>query len=184
VEESVQETTETAEETTVDKAEEQTTVQKESTESKGEESTDAAAYDLKTPEGFQVDSAMQESFVALAKEAGLKPELAQKVADLHFSVIQKAQESFNQTVEGWAKESEAAYGDKKEAVLEQAKNALSRFDPSGELAKDLSATGLGNKKAWIDLFAGLGAQTKEGSFVEASPAKAGGFLDKMYPTMR
>lgn len=167
--------------------------QEEPAEAKKEAATEAeqeglkaeeAAFDLKLPEGIQWDEGLKNSFVEMAKTDGIKPDTAQKLVDLHLKTMQGIAERQRQTIDGWAQESEKTYGDKKDEVLSAAAKGLAQFDKTGALRADLEATGLGNKKEWIELFRALGAATREGDFVEGNPAKGGSFLDSLYPTMK
>ena len=182
-----------AAQTEVAATEEKTAAQAETAEPKQETSTETKsetaqaeepAFDLKLPEGIQWDEGLKNNFVEMAKADGIKPETAQKLVDLHLKTMQDIVEKQRQTVDGWAQEAEKTFGDKKDEVLSAAAKGLAQFDKTGALRADLEATGLGNKKEWIDLFRALGAATKEGDFVEGNPAKGGSFLDELYPSMK
>lgn len=171
-------------ETTVDTAADHAEEPKAPEEPKASEEATPAEFELKLPDGITFDEPLKNEFLDLAKAEGIKPETAQKLVDLQLKTMQGLMQKQQQQFDEWAAESENAYGDKKDDVLNAAAKGLAQFDPTGKLRADLEATGLGNKKEWIDLFQSLGAATKEGDFVEGNPAKGGNFLDSLYPTMK
>jgi hypothetical protein len=79
-----------------------------------------------------------------------------------------------------------AWGEEKDVKLSAAKDALSRFDTTGEVRQLLKQTGYGNHPAVLQLFASVGQVMQEGSFVDGkgaprTPNKT--MAAKMYPSM-
>lgn len=138
-------------------------------------------YVLKPMEGVTFNEDLTKVITDVAKAEGIPQASLQKVVDQYAAKVQEMQ---TQQFAAWEKESETAFGDKKDEILTVAGMGLKKFDPTGALAKDLDNTGLGNKKEWIEFFAAIGRSTKEATPVEGNPAKGGTFLDSMYPNMK
>jgi hypothetical protein len=157
----------------------------------------AADITLKLPDGFDVKDPLLTGFTALAKEAGLKPEVAQKMADLY---VQRKQEEVKQQQERWttqaqdwitgAKADKEYGGEKFTANLDIARKALTRFgsEPLGAL---LDTTALGNHPEVIRFFVRVGKALAEDSVAGTTGTGAGAApandeearLRVMYPKM-
>ena len=159
----------------------------------GEAKADAP-LELKLPDGFAVDDAVLGEFKALATEAKLAPEQAQKLVDFHVraqeSVYAKAQESFDAQAKAWQAETKADKeigGREFEGTLKHARLALSRFG-TPELTQALEQSGLGNHPEVVRLLARVAKATAEDSSAgkhstaQATPATSeDAFLRSMYP---
>jgi hypothetical protein len=78
------------------------------------------------------------------------------------------------------------WGAEKDTKLSAAKDALARFDETGEVRQLLKQTGYGNHPAVLKLFAGIGQYIQEGGFVEGrgAPRKSTkSMAAKLYPSM-
>lgn len=148
--------------------------------------TTEVAYDLKMPEGVELDKAAADEFTTFAKDAKLTPEQAQKVADIGAAMIQRQAQQFATTIETWqtaVKTDPEIGGDKLDATLASAKSVLATFGKP-ELTAVLDQTGLGNHPELIRLLANIGKKMSPDTFVggkqepvAADPAKL------MYPSM-
>ena len=114
------------------------------TETKPEAPAVPDAYDLKMPEGVELDPAAAEEFTAIAKELKLDQSSAQKLADVAAKQAQRQAESHAKLVESWVEQVKADKeigGDKFDENLGIAKKALDTFG-TPELKDVLHASGL------------------------------------------
>lgn len=109
---------------------------------------EAVVYDLKAPEGIEAKSV--EQFTEVAKEMKLTPADAQKLVDWYAKTAQaKGQDMakvWEDTNTGWvnsAKADKEIGGDKFDASVTGAKQALAKFGNDG-FKEALSLTGMGN----------------------------------------
>lgn len=74
-------------------------------ESKDQESGEEGSFDLKIPDGFEMDESMLKEFTPLAKEMGMDAEKAQKFVDMYVKGLQQqqtaAQESWSKIRSDW-----------------------------------------------------------------------------------
>ncbi len=163
---------------------------------KTEEPAAAADFDIKLPEGVVADAETLTNFKALAKEAGLKGEHAQKITDLYIGMVQKQAEAdaaaADAETRAWG---EALKTDKEfggpawDANKATAQRALDKFG-SPELGALLTQSGLGNHPEVVRAFYRIGKALKEDSIAgtggggRATPANSDeAFLRGQYPTM-
>jgi hypothetical protein len=144
-------------------------------------------YDLKMPDGVELDKAAAEEFTAIAKEMKLSAESAQKFADIGAKMAQRQHEAHAKTVEGWmetAKTDKEFGGDKFNENLAVAKKALETFG-TPELRDVLNASGLGNHPEVIRAFYKAGKAISEDGFVQggAKGADANDPAKKLFPNM-
>lgn len=146
------------------------------------EQTSEVNYEFKMPEGMELDKALADQFVPLAKEMKLTPEQAQKFADLHASALQRQQEAFAQAQAAWVDEvkgDKEIGGDKLNETLANAKRAVD-FIGDPQLTQLLNETGFGNHPVLVRAFNKIGKQLAPDGFVggnrvpsgEKDPAKA------------
>lgn len=136
--------------------------------------TAEVVYDFKLPEGVNLDTAAADEFKAIAKEAGLKPEHAQKVADVAVKMQQRQAEAHAAQVESWiesVKSDKEIGGDKLEANLVIAKKAIDQFG-SPALVQLLNDSGLGNHPEVIKMALKVGKQISQDGFVPGAPKGA------------
>lgn len=145
------------------------------------------AYDLKMPEGVELDQAAAAEFTAIAKELKLDQAAAQKLADVGAKMAQRQVEAHAKLVESWAeqvKTDSEIGGDKLAENLGVARKALEAFG-TPELRDVLNATGLGNHPEVIRAFYKVGKAISEDRFVGGAP-KSGAANDPaktLFPNM-
>lgn len=129
------------------------------------------SYELKMPDGVQLDSAAAEEFTAIAKELKLDQAAAQKLADIGAKMATRQAEAHAQLVETWTeqvKTDKEIGGDKLDENLGVARKAIDTFG-SPELKALLNSTGLGNHPEVVKLAFKVGKAISEDRFVSGSP---------------
>ena len=144
------------------------------------------SYDLKMPEGIELDKASADEFTTIAKELKLDQATAQKLADVAAKQAQRQVENHAKLVQSWTeqvKTDKEIGGDNLEQNLGVARKALEAFG-TPELKDVLNASGLGNHPEVIRAFYKAGKAISEDKFVKGAakgadtdPAK------KLFPTM-
>jgi Spy/CpxP family protein refolding chaperone len=150
----------------------------------GDKPADAAkpaevTYEFKVPEGFDPNTEGMNELKATAKELGLTPEQAQRIADLG---VKQAQGFTTQLVEQqkamtaqWAEQTttdKEIGGDKLPENLGVAKKALDTFG-SKELKTLLNQSGLGNHPEVVRFMVKAGkAISEDGQLITGSAAQA------------
>lgn len=133
---------------------------------------DPYVFELKMPEGLEIDQEALAEFEAIAKDKTLKPaELAQKVLDLAAKREQNRIEAHKGRVAQWADEvrgDKDIGGDKLTETLSVAKKAIDLGPP--ELKELLNVSGLGNHPAVVKWAYAVGKALSEDRFVKGSPA--------------
>lgn len=143
-------------------------------------------YEFKMPEGITLDEAAADEFRQVAKEEALKPEQAQKYADVAARMVQRQAEAHANLVQSWVeqvKTDKELGGDKLDVNLSVAKKALDAFG-TPELRDVLNMSGLGNHPELIRAFYKMGQAISEDRFVRG--AAGGGTTDPakiLFPTM-
>ena len=144
------------------------------------------SYDLKMPEGVELDTAAAGEFTEIAKELKLTQEQAQKVADIGAKMAQRQAESHANLVAQWTeqvKTDKEIGGDKLAENLGIARKAIDTFG-SPELKALLNSTGLGNHPEVVKLAFKVGKAISEDSFVTGKPKGAENDAAKtMFPNM-
>lgn len=142
----------------------------------GEEGKAAeTAFEYQMPEGVELDKTAADSLTALAKEYGLKPEQAQKVAEIGAQMLQRQQQAHAQTVETWVEQVKAdpeIGGAKFDASVAVAKEAMAKFG-TPELKDVLMATGLGSHPAVVKFFYQVGKLVSADTHVSGKSEPAG-----------
>lgn len=144
------------------------------------------SYDLKMPEGVELDTAAADEFTAVAKELKLDQGAAQKLADIAGKMAQKQIEAHAKAVETWTeqvKTDKEIGGDKLEQSLGVARQAIDAFG-STELKALLNSTGLGNHPEVVKFAHRVGKAISEDRLVTGSPKGAETDLaKKLFPNM-
>lgn len=144
------------------------------------------SYDLKMPEGVQLDSAAAEEFTTIAKELKLDQAAAQKLADVGAKMAQRQAEAHAQLVDSWTEQVKADKeigGDKLDENLGIARKAIETFG-SPELKSLLNSTGLGNHPEFVKLAFKVGKAISEDRFVTGAPkGSETDMAKKMFPSM-
>lgn len=156
------------------------------TDPKTAESVVPESYELKMPEGVQLDSAAAEEFTAIAKELKLNQEAAQKLADIGAKMATRQAEAHAKLVETWTeqvKTDKEIGGDKLDENLGIARKAIDTFG-SPELKALLNSSGLGNHPEVVKLAYKVGKAISEDRFVTGSPKGAEtDMAKKLFPNM-
>jgi hypothetical protein len=156
------------------------------TETQATAPTVPETYELKMPEGVELDKTAADEFTAIAKELKLSAEDAQKVADVGAKMAQRQAEAHVQLVESWVEQVKADKeigGDKLAENLAVARKAIETFG-TPELKDVLNATGFGNHPAVIKAFYKAGMAISGDRFVSGSPkGPETDMAKKMFPNM-
>lgn len=148
--------------------------------------TDEVKYDLKLPDGSKLPANHAEQIAAFAKEHKIAPELAQKLLERDHAQLNAQIEQLNAKSKEWHDSVVAdpeLGGQNLNRTKEDARRVLTKFDPKGELAAELNATGYGNHPAFVRFVATIGRAMAEDTVRVGSEAPAGDALSKLYPTM-
>lgn len=140
-------------------------------EAAGEDSQAAPAFDLKLPEGAEAAPAVLAEFTTFATEAGLTPERAQQLVDMHFKQLQ-AQASagvaaWDTMVAGWKAEIAAdpeLGGSKTKEVQTVIGRALDEYG-TPEAREAFDSTGLGDNPAVVRFVLKMARALNEGTIV-------------------
>lgn len=115
-------------------------------------------YEYQMPEGLVLDKSAADALTAFAKEHGLKPDVAQKVADIGVQMMQRQVDAHAQTVTKWIEEvrsDKEIGGEKLDESLATAKRAIDFIgDPA--LKELLNTTGYGNNPVLVRAFIKIG----------------------------
>lgn len=147
--------------------------------------------DFIVPEGVELDKALMEEFVPIAKEANLTQEQAQKLADIYTKKMQASaegqQEAWTEIRKGWVSEFKADKeigGARVDETVTTAKHAMKEFG-SPELTEALNMSGLGDHPAVIRFMYRVGKAIGEDNVLTGG--RSGGASDPskvMYPDMK
>lgn len=143
-------------------------------EGKDDKGGDDAAYvfELKLPDGLEVDQQALDAFDAIAKDKTLSPaERAQKVLDLAAKREQDRIEAHKTRVAEWAdqvRNDKDIGGDKLTETLATAKKAVDLGGP--ELRELLNVSGLGNHPTVVKFMHTVGKALSEDRFERGRPA--------------
>lgn len=158
----------------------------------GSAQTQQSDFDLKLPDGSNLDASYLEQTKALAKELGLSQEAAQKLVErdsgLLSSVSERNAVQVREKTEQWAKDAQADKeigGGNFQSSVTDARTALDRFG-SPEFKNMLNQSGVGNHPELIRILARVGKAMREDKMVTTSsqPARAQkSFAEAFYPSM-
>lgn len=145
------------------------------------------SYDLKMPEGVELDQAAATEFTAIAKELKLDQAAAQKLADIGAKMATRQAAAHAQLVETWTeqvKTDKDIGGDKLEQNLGVARKAIDTFG-SPELKALLNSTGLGNHPEVVKLAVKVGKAISEDRLVSGAPKSntSNDPAKKLFPNM-
>lgn len=152
-------------------------------------------FELKLPDGAQLDAEAVKAVAADLQKLGLSQDLAQKVFERELSAVRKnvetSRDRWAKQTQQWAeavKTDKEIGGDKLKATIDVAKRALAHADDEkGTLRQLLEETGLGNHPAVIRAFHKLGRDMGEDDFAGKKEQGQGtdeeAALRKRYPTM-
>lgn len=147
-------------------------------------------YDLKAPEGMELDAALLEKASPLFRELRLTGDQAQKLSDLYADKLaetRRAQlDAWNGLLDGWRSAARAdpeIGGSKFDENVGAARDALARFG-TAELRKALDQYGMGNHPEMIRFCYRVARALSEDRLVDGRPV--GGETDRartLYPGM-
>jgi hypothetical protein len=145
-----------------------------------------AAWDFRgvVPEGMQYDEASASAYSAIAKEAGLTGEQAQKLAAYGMQYakdgIAAMQKAYEATVSGWAETAKTELGSEFDATVKRAGTGIEALERSVPgLRAALNETGAGNRVELVRAFALIGELVGEDTF--RGFGAAGGKSSPLYP---
>jgi hypothetical protein len=145
-------------------------------------------YELKSPEGTELDAEFAKEYEAAAREAGLPQDKAAKIWDLGGKAVKRVGEKLNaeaaKVQAGWLEQTQADKefgGEKLQENLAVAKKARDAF-ATPELRKFFEDTKLGNHPEVVRLFFRIGKALKEDSVVTAGrqSAEGGDMASRLY----
>lgn len=158
----------------------------------GNAQTQQSDFELKLPEGSNLDASYLEQTKALAKELGLSQEAAQKLVERDSGLMSSAHErnmaKVRENTEQWARDAQADKeigGNNFQSSVTDAKTALDKFG-TPEFKNLLNQSGVGNHPELIRLLSRVGKAMREDKMVTTSsqPARAQkSFAEAFYPSM-
>ena len=125
-------------------------------------------YEIKIPDGMEVDKAMLEEATPMFKELGLSQEKAQKVIDFYSTkvlpaFVKRSADTWNAQKESWAaevKKDQEIGGTKFDASVKSAQRVLNTLGTDA-LKKVFDEYGLGNHPEFVRVFARMATHLKE-----------------------
>lgn len=152
----------------------------------GKEKAEDDAYELVVPDGYPMDAQALRTFTAHCREAGLSKAQAEKQLSWMHTNYQNWQEQQTAQRKSWREELLADKnfgGDKYDASLAEARQALARFDDDGRIRAMLEQTGYGDHPAVVSIFARVGRALAEDKVVgkDKSQGKLAPLEDRLYP---
>jgi len=138
----------------------------------GAKADEPIAYEFKSPEGVDLDTASVDEFKAIAAELKLPADAAQKVVDLAIKREQARAEAFADQVQAWGDEVKADKeigGAKLDENLATARKAVDQFG-TPELKSLLNSTGMGNHPEVVRMMVKIGKAISEDKIVRGGEA--------------
>lgn len=133
-------------------------------------------YEFDIPEGMQVDEKMMAELDPVLRELKLSQEDANKLADFYSKAQLQQRDAWAAQVKSWQDEVKAdpdIGGDKFQASIQTANEALNRFGASPEFIQFLSDFGLGNHPEMVKFMVEVGKATSEDRPEPATQDKGG-----------
>jgi hypothetical protein len=129
------------------------------------------SYDLKVPEGTEIDDAYVKSVAEYAKKHSLTNDQAQSVLNrelnLRASIVRSHEEELDKNAKAWMEASESDSeigGDNFKENISLAKRVIDKF-ATPAFVNALNETGLGNHPEVIRIFQRIGSHLKDDSIV-------------------
>jgi hypothetical protein len=138
----------------------------------GEAKPTEQSYEIKAPEGVELNQETLGQFTTIAKELGLKPADAQRVADLAIKQEQARAEAWQAQVQDWATAVQADPVLGKPEALAAARKVIDKFGDD-ELKAVLNTTGYGNHPALVRLMHKVGQAMSEDTFTAGRSQEGG-----------
>lgn len=144
-------------------------------------------YEFSAPEGTEIDKEALAQFEPIARELNLNQEQAQKLVDLYGKevmpkIIAQQDEQWQKQTAEWAvsaKEDKEIGGDKFDANMTRAKQAMEKF-ATPALREFLESTGMGNHPELIRTFVKVGAAMSEDTLVTSNEKGQRSAADILY----
>lgn len=154
-------------------------------------------YDVKAPEGMQIDTGLLDSVTPIFKELGITQEGAQKLVDAYAPYVKQASQaqhdaamkSFDDQVESWGKETKSMLGPDAAKAMAPAARLINTFagKEAAAFRQLLNDTGLGNHPVMVRFLINAGKSISQDSFVDGGNQVTDDTPDaaksRMYPTM-
>lgn len=155
-------------------------------------------YEVKAPEGMQLDTDLLEAVSPMLKEKGFTQEEAQKLVDVYAARVQQASQKqhdaamkgFDDQVAAWGKETKEMLGpdsDKKMVPVFKSIKAFAGPD-AGAFRQLMNDTGLGNHPLMVKFLINAGKAISQDSFVDggqpATDSSESAARERFYPSMK
>lgn len=146
-------------------------------------------YEFAVPEGFEsLDEKLIEQFSPIAKKLNLTQEQAQELVNLYAGSIKTQQDTYVEQMAGWAdqvKKDPEIGGAKFQESIVAAQKVITKYG-SNEFKDFLNKSGLGNHPELIKMFAKVGKDFSEDSFVPPAGAekKEKTAAEMLYPNQK
>lgn len=158
------------------------------------EKAEGGALELKVPDGFKVEESALKGFKELAAKTGLKPEQAQAAFD-HYVGIEQARakadaEWYQKRDREWLEAIGKEFGEPTSKQWQSHLGELKRAAKflGADVAKELTAAGLGNNPTLVRALVKLGRALGEDRIAGTSDAPGvrapKSFVELAYPTMQ
>ncbi|NCB43090.1 MAG: hypothetical protein EOM59_10785 [Clostridia bacterium] len=147
-------------------------------------------YDIKLPDGVELDTETLDIFSPIFKELNLPAEGVQKLVDAYVPLVtgvveksrQESLKEFQKITEEWKSETMKELGSDSKTKLSYVGKAVQKFGDN-ELKELMNSTGVGNHKALVRFLSKVGQTISEDAFVPGSAPTKQDPLAIMYPTM-
>lgn len=145
-------------------------------------------YKFEMPEGVELNQQLADEFKAIAKEASLSPDAANKVAGLYAKQVQAQHEAYMRQVEEWqqaVQNDKDIGGEKLNENLGKARELLDKFGPG--LREELGKTMYGNHPGLVKFLVNVSKAMSEDGFTRGAPKAAStesDFARALYPSMK
>ena len=163
----------------------------------GKETPKSAApekYDIKPPEGFNIDETAMNTMSPVFQKHGLSNEAVQEIINTYAPLIKAQMDAsnnenmkvFKEVVDEWKADTKKLLGADYDKKVSIASKAINKSKVEG-LREVLNETGVGNHPAMIQFMIWAGNLIKEDTMPEgpSAPGTQGGInMDAMYPSMK
>ena len=155
-------------------------------------------YEVKVPEGMNIDAALLEAVTPVMKELKISQEGFQKLVDAYAPVIAKASQAqheaamkaFDEQIETWGKQTREMLGPDAGKAMAPASRLINTFagKDATALRQLLNDTGLGNHPLMVKFMINAGKAISQDKFVDGGNHVADNTEEavkgRMYPSMK
>lgn len=158
------------------------------TQAQGTQPQAEVDYKFEMPEGVELNQQLADEFKAIAKEAKLSPDAANKMAGLYAKQVQAQQQAYIKLTEEWqqaVQNDKDIGGEKLNENLGKARELLDKFGPG--LRQELGSTPYGNHPGLIKFLVNVSKAMSEDGFQRGAPKTASNetdFARALYPSMK